>query len=94
MRIVGGSGFGGGFEEPQLGQQKDCPPETRRYEAFRLALEWVRSAGQEHCTRLPIEDVLDAARCIHDYLRDGAIENYLVDESGEILRDIVAEGMC
>ncbi len=69
MNIIQGGGFGGSTQ----GKQEECPPETRRHEAFRLALEWVRSAGQEHCTRVPIENILDAARCIHDYLKEGIL---------------------
>ena len=40
-----------------------------RIHAISLALEWSRSAGQEHCTRVPIDDFINAARKIEIYIK-------------------------
>ena len=66
MRLVGsdGDGCGVGTTPPGTSQINAYA----RGEAVRLAIEWARSAGPEHCTRVTPEELVHAAKLFYDFV--------------------------
>ncbi len=60
MKVISGPG-------KQAADQNE--ERAKRVQAMGFALEWARSAGPEHATRVPIDEFIDCAKKIEAYLK-------------------------
>ena len=65
MNVIAGGNLG----RAKLQQQKADLDRMLRDTAVRLAIDWARSSGPEHSTRVPPAEFMDTVKLIYEFVK-------------------------